>query len=287
MRLSIGGAESNVAIGLARLGTESVWIGRVGDDRLGQRIRRELNAEGVQSHVVVDESASTGLMIRERRTAETTQVWYYRKGSAGSKVQPADIPAQLVSRASVLHLTGITPALSDSARATVFRAIKIARDNGVIVSFDVNHRTKLWSTKEATSVYLRMARESDIIFAGEEEARILAPSARSIDQLAESITALGPRQVIIKLGSEGCAALIDSASYRLPAVPIVPVDSVGAGDAFVAGYLSELVSGGDVERRLHTAVCVGAFQCLTVGDWEGLPTRQELMFMKSADPVTR
>ena len=287
MRLSIGGAESNVTIGLARLGTRSAWIGRVGNDSIGQRIQRELNAEGVKSHVVVDPCAPTGLMIRERRTSESTHVWYYRDRSAGSRLNPLDIPHELISSASILHITGITPALSESARSTVFLAIEVARSAHVRISFDVNHRSKLWPSEEAHAIYRRIAQASDIVFAGEDEARVLTPNRNSPAELAQAIAELGPQQVVVKLGADGCVASVSGEVYQEPAIPISAVDTVGAGDAFVAGYLSEWVAGEDIKTRLQTATRAGAFQCLTIGDWEGLPRRDELSLLTAAEPVTR
>src|SRR2546429_8137603 len=126
LRLSVGGAESNLAVGIARLGHRATWMGRVGDDEFGVMVRRMLAAEGVGAHVRVDPAAPTGLMVKYRRTGTVTQVLYYRKGSAGSRLDPTDLDRDLIHGARVLHLTGITPALSDSARATVDHAVELA-----------------------------------------------------------------------------------------------------------------------------------------------------------------
>ncbi len=142
--LSIGGAESNVAIGVARLGGRAAWIGRVGADGLGARIVRELHAERLGVHAIVDDGARTGLMVKERRTPASTSVSYYRSGSAGSRLEPGDLDAELIRSARVLHVTGITPALSASAAAAVHAAVDLAVDAGVPVSFDLNHRATLW-----------------------------------------------------------------------------------------------------------------------------------------------
>src|SRR5690242_390902 len=257
--LGIGGAESNVAIALQRLGTAAAWIGRIGDDSLGERIVRELRAEGLSVHAVTDPTAPTGLMIKERRTADTSRVWYYRAGSAGSHLTAADLPPGAVEAAAMLHVTGITAALSDSAAAAVMSAVDRARDAGVAVSFDVNHRSSLWRDRDASPTYRTLAQRSTIVFAGYDEARMIVPDADGIDEIATAIAQLGPSQVIIKLGAEGAYAYIDGVATRHPAVPIHPVDTVGAGDAFVAGYLSEYLAGQDVSTRLRTAVTAGAF----------------------------
>ncbi len=287
LRLGIGGAESNVAIALQRLGTQASWIGRVGADSLGDRILRELRGEGVDIHPIVDPEASTGLMLKERRTADATRVWYYRAGSAGSRLDPSDLPASLISRASLLHVTGITTVLSTTARATILEAVRLAAAADVPVSFDLNHRPSLWQGRDPGGVYRQLAAAATIVFAGEDEARLIAPNTRDVKELATAIARLGPTQVVIKLGADGCLALIEGVEYRQPAVPIRVVDTVGAGDAFVAGYLAELIAGEDVETRLRTAVATGTFACLTSGDWEGLPKRSELALLAANEPVTR
>lgn len=287
MRLGIGGAESNVAIGLRRLGTAASWIGRVGADSLGERVLRELRAEGIDIHATIDQEAATGLMLKERRTATTSRVWYYRSGSAGSRLNAADLPAQLIAGAALLHVTGITAALSPGAQVAVLEAVRLAQEAHVPISFDVNHRSTLWRGLDSTPVYRELARAATIIFAGEDEARLLAPGVTSVKELAESIATLGPAQVIIKLGADGCFALINGVEYVQQAVPIRAVDTVGAGDAFVAGYLADFVAGKDVATRLRTAVATGAFVCLADGDWEGLPRRSELTLLTASEPVTR
>lgn len=125
------------------------------------------------------------------------------------------------------------------------------------------------------------------MFAGYDEAQLVAPGVDGVAQVAAAIAALGPTQVIIKLGADGCYALIDGTPTNHPAVRIKPVDTVGAGDAFVAGYLSEYVAGQNISTRLATAVTTGAFACLIHGDWEGMPRRAELKLLDAAEPVTR
>jgi 2-dehydro-3-deoxygluconokinase len=285
-RLGIGGAESNVAIGLARLGVPAAWIGRVGDDEIGRLVRRELRAEGVDSRIVVDPDARTGVMIKTSRTPRQTRVTYYRAGSAGSRLHPGDIEAALVAGADLLHVTGITPALSASAAAAIDHAVAVARDAGVAVSFDVNHRTALWDAERAAPVYRALASRATIVFAGRDEAALLAAGS-TVHDLAAGIADLGPAQVIVKLGAEGCAALVDGEFTTVAAIPLDPVDTVGAGDALVAGYLAEWLAGAPLATRLDTAVRAGAFACLGAGDWESLPTRDDLATLDRIEPVSR
>ena len=287
LTLGIGGAESNFAVAVRRLGATATWIGRVGSDSLGEKVLRELRAEGLTVHAVVDSDAPTGLMIKERRTPDASRVWYYRTGSAGSRLSPADLPPGVIETAALLHVTGITPALSSSAAATITAAMDRASHAGVPVSFDVNHRSSLWRDRDPTLPYRQLAARSTIVFAGYDEARLIAPGTSDVSELASAIADLGPSQVVIKLGPEGCHALADGVSASSPAVPIDPVDTVGAGDAFVAGYVAEYVAGRDLRARLRTAVTAGAFACLTPGDWEGMPWRREIGLLQASEPVSR
>ncbi|WP_284763161.1 sugar kinase [Arthrobacter sp. efr-133-R2A-63] len=286
LSLGIGGSESNVAIGLQRLGVQAVWCGRVGADSVGTLVEREIRAEGVDVRAAVDPFAPTGLMIKERRTPATQRVSYYRSGSAGSRITPEDINEQLVSGAALLHVTGITPALSTQAESTLRYAVDAARAHGVTVSFDLNYRGNLWSPEAARSVYRDIIPLADIVFAGDDEAAI-AVGAGDPEELARRISALGPNQAVIKLGADGSVALIEGTIFRQAAVAVDTVDTVGAGDAFVAGYLAELVAGREPQDRLITATTTGAFACLVPGDWEGLPRRHELPMLQTREPVSR
>jgi len=287
LSLGMGGSESNFAIALRRLGTSVTWVGRVGDDSLGELVLRELAAEGIVVDPLRDPAAPTGLMIKERRTMDQLKVWYYRSGSAGSRLSREDIPAERIANARLLHLTGITPALSASAAQAAQYALDVAREAGVLVSFDLNYRSALWPVEEAGDVFRNFIAQADIVFAGDDEAAIaVGPSEDSLE-LARRVAALGPGQTVIKRGAAGCAAVINGVEYEQAAVKINAIDTVGAGDAFVAGYISDLLAGASVQGRLLTAVRTGAFACLVPGDWEGMPRRHELAMLDTTEPVAR
>jgi 2-dehydro-3-deoxygluconokinase len=286
MSLGIGGSESNVAIGLQRLGVQTVWCGRIGADSLGSLVEREIRAEGVDVRVAVDPSAATGLMIKERRTPATQRVSYYRAGSAGSRITPEDIDEELIAGARLLHVSGITPALSAQAEATLRYAIGVARASAVPVSFDLNFRGNLWSPEGAGSVYRDIIPLADIVFAGDDEAAIAVGPGEPAE-LARRLAAMGPSQAVIKLGAHGALALIGGELYRQEAVTVDALDTVGAGDAFVAGYLAEFLTGCGPQERLQTATATGAFACLVPGDWEGFPRRHELPILQTREPVSR
>ncbi|CAG6397984.1 sugar kinase [Streptomyces cocklensis] len=284
----IGGAESNVAIGVSRLGVPATWIGRLGADATGDMIERRLRSEGVTALVVRDGSF-TGLMVKHRRFGSALSVDYHRAGSAGSRLRPGDIPQGCVEAAGVLHVTGVTTALSPSACDTVFGAVTRARAAGVPVSVDVNYRRKLWSPEAAGPTLRRLVARADVVFAGVEEAQLVlgADGESSAAALAEGLAALGPAQAVIKDGARGCTARIEGTDHRLAALPAEVVDPVGAGDAFVAGYLAELLAGRSASERLRTAVAAGAYAVSVPGDCEGLPRRPELAALASVQDVTR
>lgn len=284
--LGIAGAESNTAIGLARLGVLVQWVGRVGNDEFGQLITTTMRGEGVQVHATVDAQAQTGLFIRERRTSAVTRVTYYRHGSAGSRLQVDDLDEAAIQGARLLHITGITPALSASARRTVERSVTIAKNAGVTVSFDVNYRAKLWDRASAREALRPIAATSDIVFAGLSEARLVVEDGVPDQQLAEALQALGPRHVVLKQGRLGACSLVDGVAVKSPMFEVSEVDPVGAGDAFAAGYLAEWVAGEDPVKMLGTAARCGALVVTVEGDWEGQPSRGELGLL-SADDVQR
>ncbi|WP_250033245.1 sugar kinase [Paractinoplanes maris] len=274
----IGGAESNVAIGVARLGGEATWLGRVGPDATGSLIAARIAAAGVRTVAITDESF-TGLMVRHRRSGEFAQVDYHRAGSAGSHLSPADISASEITAASILHVTGITPALSETARAAVFQSIETARAAGVPVSVDVNYRAKLWSSYDAAPVLRDLVSRSDIVFASPEEATLFVTG----DDVPAALAELGPAEVIVKDGGRGCVALIDGERHTVPALGVTVVDPVGAGDAFVAGYLADRLAGATAVDRLTTAIAAGAFAVTVPGDCEGAPSRAELAALAGDD----
>ncbi len=280
----IAGAEANVAVGLARLGHTAVYIGRVGGDGFGAAIVRRLRGEGVDvSQLEVDPAATTGLMLRERRVLGAAEVVYARTGSAGSRVTPDDVRrAQadgVFGEGRWLHLTGITPALSDTARAATALAIDLAREAGMTVSFDVNLRRRLWSDEAAAPVLRPLVERSDIVFGSPDELAVVTGTDETDPvALATAVLALGPGLAVVKRGAEGALALerggepVWSPATAIPSV----VDPVGAGDGFCAGFIASRIEGDDLATALKMANACGAAAVAAVGDLSGLPTRIEL-----------
>ena len=280
----VAGAEANVAVGMARLNRRALFVGRVGDDGFGRTILRRLRGEGVDvSGVVVDPERRTGLLVRERRALGPSEVLYYRQGSAGSALGRSDVEAVASSFAGArwLHLTGITPALSDGAHGAVLRAIELARANDVLISFDINLRRRLWSDEEAAERLHPIAIRADLVFGDADELAVVAGVARSPSadglEAARSLRAGGSGSVVIKRGAAGATLVGQGMPVDAAAVAVARVvDPVGAGDAFCAGYLAALLEGLDAATALRWGNACAAAALSAEGDQIGLPSRVEL-----------
>lgn len=296
----VAGAELNVAVGVARLGHSTAFIGRVGDDGFGTAILRRLRAEGVDtSWLVVDATAPTGLLVREKRAFGPAEVDYHRDRSAGSRLDPLDVDAaaSAITSADWLHLTGITPALSSSAQAAVWRTIELVTtvgpDRRPVISFDINLRRKLWNEKDASSVLRPLIARADIVFSGVDEAEVIVGPKSGISgvdasALGRALIGLGAKQAVMKLGPGGAVSVSqDSGDIHRDALPLEQViDPVGAGDGFCAGYIAARLGGRDIAGALTWAVACGAAVAATDGDLPGLPTRRELERLLENGPDT-
>jgi 2-dehydro-3-deoxygluconokinase len=278
-RRSLAGAESNVAVGVARLGHAARWIGRLGDDEFGRYAWNTLRGEGVDlAWARRDPRAPTGIMFKERLAGGDSRVFYYRHGSAGSRLDADDVDPAALEGARWLHVTGITPALGAGPARAVRRAVALAKAHGVRVSFDPNYRARLWSAEEARPVLLELARQADALLLSEDEGTLLF-GVRGADEVVEQALALGCQLVVVKRGAQGAvlAHPEPGAAPRVAPVPPYPVsvvETTGAGDAFAAGFLSGLLEGWPPEEAARLGALCGALACTVAGDWEGLPERE-------------
>jgi 2-dehydro-3-deoxygluconokinase len=287
LAMSMAGAESNVAIGLARLGHSVRWGGRVGADEVGAFILRTLRAESVAvDTVVADASRPTGLMLAERRIADVSRVSYYRSGSAGSALSVTDAAACLADTPRILHVTGITPALSASAAEAVTAAVRLARAAGTLVSVDVNYRSRLWAAEQARPVLSELVRNADIVISSEDELGLVVAAPEDEAASAGQLAAAGVSRLVIKRGARGATLWHEGLAHHAPAIPVTVRDTIGAGDAFTAGYLSGVLDGLPPAGALHRGTVTGAFAVAAVGDWEGLPTRDELPLLGAESGAT-
>ncbi|MGE7760040.1 sugar kinase [Peribacillus sp. NPDC097895] len=290
--MKFGGAESNVAIGLSRLGHSSRWISRLGEDEFGHAMQAFIRGEGVDvSYVTRDPDAPTGVFFKEFRRLNDTRVYYYRKDSAASKMTAELLSEHSIQDASYLHITGITPALGKSCQLLLDKAIHIAKKNGTKVVFDPNIRLKIWADEnEARHFITKYASESDIVMPGVTEAEFLFGS-HTREVLVDRFHELGVETVLLKLGKEG--SYISSPPITKTFVPGFfverVVDPIGAGDAFASGVLSGLLDGLSLQEAARRGNAMGAMATMANGDVEGLPVRADLaLFMSGgADDVTR
>ncbi|MET0418689.1 MAG: sugar kinase [Actinoplanes sp.] len=267
--VSVGGAESNVAGYLARLGHRVAWVSRVGDDPFGRAVVRHVATAGVRVDLVtVDPAAPTGLYVKDPGPTATA-VHYYRSGSAASRMDTTALADDRLAGTRVLHLSGITPALSASCRALIEHAVTDRPLPGALVSFDVNHRARLWPAEQAAPVLRDLADRSDLVFVGQDEAEALWGTA---DPQGVRRLLPGPETVVVKDGAVGATALPrDAEPVFVPAPRVAVVEPVGAGDAFAAGYLAGVLRGLDPARRLRLGHLVAAQALGSSGDNAPVP----------------
>jgi sugar/nucleoside kinase (ribokinase family) len=281
--LSIAGSESNVAIGVARLGHDVTWLSAVGNDEPGRLIQRTLRAENVDTRIRFSDEAFTGFIAFDQPSHDLTRVSYHRRGSAASTLTPSETSAAVTALApTLLHVTGITPALSDTARAATLAAVRAASNSQV--SLDVNYRARLWSRAAAAAALRQLLPHLDTVFASDDELDLLTDAADPVTDLLRTV-----QTVVVTAGSKGAWSHTRNAppsestpevlTIHRPALPVTVVDSIGAGDAFVSGYLSATLDNLSPEARLDRATTSGAFCVTAYGDWESLPTREDLTLL--------
>ena len=269
----VAGAESNLAIGLARLGHRVAYFGRVGADVFGDRIRRELRGEGVDvAHLLTDPERPTGLLFRDSVRASPITVLYRRAGSPATASSPDDLPRALIEAAQVLHVTGITAALSATAYEATLESVRLARAAGVRVTFDPNVRLRLATPSRWAEIVDALARHSDVVLTGTEEAEVFCPGIDPVSWFGER----GVDTVVLKQGADGATehapgSAVEPVHQGARAVPLV--DPVGAGDAFDAGWISGWLRGLTAGERLREACAVASLVVASRGDSSGLPDR--------------
>lgn len=273
------GAETNVAIGLARLGVKVGWASRLGAESMARYLLAEMQGEGIDcSHVVCDPAQRTGFQFKGQVTdGSDPPVEYHRKGSAASQMQLADIDQAWLCGARHLHSTGVFPAISDNCYQVAAKTIQLMRAAGKTVSFDPNLRPTLWPSEERMREGINaLAFSANWLFPGIAEGRLLT-GLDTPEAIAGFYRDHGADLVVIKLGAEG--AYFDSADEQgyVAGFPVAKViDTVGAGDGFAAGVISALLEGRPLRRAVERGAWIGARAVQVLGDTEGLPTRQEL-----------
>lgn len=273
------GAELNVAVGLSRLGHRVGYVSRLGDDSPGRHLLAFMDEQGIDRSLVdVDAGLRTGLMFKTLQTdGQDPKTEYHRRGSAATQLRPDARISAYCAGARWLHLTGISPALSDSVRALVFELAQQARRSGCRVSFDPNLRPALWPSQADMVAWLNeLALHADVVLPGVSEGRLLT-GRDTPEDIAAFYRDQGVSQVVVKLGPEGAyyAGPDGDGTVQPPRVERV-VDTVGAGDGFAVGVISALLEGLDLRAAAMRGNAIGARVVQFPGDNDGLPTRDEL-----------
>lgn len=279
LTLDIAGAESNTAIGLSQLGHRVRFVSQVGNDSLGQRIRSTLAREGVDTtYLLTDAEAQTGVFFREWLPDGARRVQYYRRASAASRLSPGHLKSEMFAGARIVHMTGITPALSETCAASVARAIELAHEVGALVSFDPNYRAPLWSVEAARTALLPLMSQADILLMGHEDAHAILGTHNEEEVLAP-MPGFRAQVVVLKQAEKGACARAGETRVTVPAMPVAEViDPVGAGDGFNAGFLSGWLRGYALEDALLLGAQVGAKIVSLTGDYIHSRDKSQLVF---------
>lgn len=283
--LAIAGAEFNVAVGIKRLGHTPSYMTKLGNDPFGKKIIKTMNANGIATDLIIHTDKSpTGFMFKSKVTEGNPNIFYFRKGSAASTLCGADVEKLNYKKYDIVHITGITPALSNETKEATETMVKKCKENKLMFSFDPNLRPQLWNSKEEMRAYInKLAAQSDLFLPGIEEANILIGETDPV-KIAETYINMGAKAVVVKLGPEGSYVASKSEQGFVEGFSVDSVvDTVGAGDGFAAGVLTALREGKTLKEAARRGNAVGAIQVMSIGDNDGLPTTEELDRFMSGD----
>lgn len=270
LEMKFGGTESNVAVALSRIGFQTAWLSRLPDNPLGQRLVAELRSHGIDTsgvRMVAGERLGT-YFIEFGSPPRPNRVVYDRANSAMSRMTVDDVAFDLIGKARWLHLSGITPALSDACCALTLAAATFARSKNIPVSFDVNYRALLWSPQQAGQTLEPILRQCDVIFSAHRDAQNLFGADANAEQAVRDLRSrFGCRQMVLTIGEEGAIACTADAIAQQAAFNVSnPVDRIGAGDAFDAGYIAAQLRGWSLDESLRFGNAMSALKMTIPGD---------------------
>ena len=270
-----GGDSSNFAIAAARQGARVAYVSALGDDPYGRMLRDLWDREAVDHSGVKTDAAAFTAIYFVTHDAQGHHFHFFRSGSAASRLPATDLPRELIQRARVLHLSGISLAISSTACDTGFAAIDLARRAGVQVSFDTNLRLKLWSIDRARSVMTDAMRRCDICLPSYDD--IVAITALTEPEaIVDHCLALGAKVVALKLGERGAIVADARQRHRIAAHPSHPVDATGAGDTFGGAFVARLVAGDSLEQAGRYAAVAAALSTEGYGAVEPIPRADDV-----------
>lgn len=265
-----GGDTSNAAIAAARQGASVGYLSAVGDDVYGRMLRELWTREGVDDGGVGTDALGFTAVYFVNHDDQGHHFSFFRKGSAASRMRPQDLPLERIRAAKVLHLSGISAAISDTACDTCLAAVETAKAAGVRVAFDTNLRLKLWPIARARAVMREFIRQSDICLPSYEDISAIS-GLDDADALADFCLELGAKTVALKLGERGALLADGQKRIRLQPHPCKPVDATGAGDTFGGALLARLVAGDDLETAGRYATVAAALSTEGYGAVEPIP----------------
>lgn len=290
--LDRAGAESNVAVDLQKLGApglRTIWISRVGDDAAGDFVLRELDGR-TEVAAELHKGERTGVSYLNHLSGNQHVKTYHRKGSAASRLAFEQLKPYL-RNADLLHVTGITPALSAKCYDTVLQSLRYSQGHGIPISFDLNYRTQLWSPSEARTVFEEMLPRSSLFKLGQDEAETVWGKGFTPGGNAEYFQHLTGGVVVVTRGVNGAIAFDGMNRIEHPGYKVRAVDPIGAGDAFVAGFIAAILQRCNpkdffaldanirrpiLENALEIANVCGTLTCTKRGDTAAMPTLDEV-----------
>ena len=270
-----GGDTSNAMVAAARAGARTGYVTRVGDDAFGRALRAMWTAEGVDTSAVeTDRRAPTGLyFVTHGATGHAFS--YLRAGSAASLMTPEFLPRACIESASILHVSGISQAISPGAADAVFAAIDMARGAGRLVSYDTNLRLKLWPLARARAITHEAMRACDIALPGLDDAQQLT-GLSGPDLIADFYLHLGAKVVALTLGAQGALGATPERRARVASIKVATVDATGAGDTFDGAFLAEYLATGDAFAAGRFACAAAALGTRGFGAVGPMPKRAEV-----------
>jgi len=263
---SAAGTEANVAVAAHQLGLDVFFQTKLGPDQLGDAVKSKFAEVGLKTDHFLRCDNYTGALVRNHGGSQPFVNTYLRKSSAGSTFSPADLDDEVLANSKWLHVTGISVAISESSKEAVIRAMEIARNNKVGISFDLNFRKKLWSEEEASKTLKAIIKDVDVVSGGVDEYEVIFGSKDPEENLAK-VAALGVKTVIMTAGPDEMRILHEGRRFNFSPVKVKLVDPVGSGDAFISGTISGLIGGLSIEAAIEQGSKCGAAVAATRGDW--------------------
>ena len=283
-REGIGGDTSNTAVAAARCGVKTGYFTALGADLFGDAIRAQWQAEGVDASLVrTDPQAATGVYFVTHGD-DGHEFAYLRSGSAASCVRPDDLPRAALAKARILHVSGISQAISPSASDAIFAAIDCVKDAGGMVSYDTNLRLKLWPLARARATIHAAMQRVDIALPGYDDARLLT-GLEDADAIADFYLKLGAKVVALTLGKEGSLVATPEERRRIASIKVEAVDATGAGDTFDGAFLAEYLATGDAFRSGQFANVAAALSTRGFGAVAPMPRRAEVLAAMAANGI--